>query len=40
MARKLVYAASNEPAPERSKKVELVLAGAGIEGWNFGNILW
>ena len=40
MATKLVYAASDEPAPERSEKVELVLVGAGNKGWNFGNILW
>ena len=29
MARKLVYTASAEPAPEPSEKVELVLVGAG-----------
>ena len=29
MARKLVYAAPVEPAPEPSEKVELVLVGAG-----------
>ena len=32
MAKKLVYAASDEPAPERSEKVELVLVGAGNKG--------
>ena len=29
MAKKLVNAASDEPAPEQSEKVELDLAGAG-----------
>ena len=32
MAKRLVYAASVEPAPERSEKVELVLVGAGNKG--------
>ena len=32
MAKKLVYAASDEPAPKRSEKVELVLVGAGNKG--------
>ena len=40
MAKRLVYAASDEPASERSEKVELVLVGVGNKGWNFGNILW
>ena len=40
MAKGLVYAASDEPAWERSKKVKLVFVGAGNKGWNFGNILW
>ena len=40
MAKRLVYAASAEPASERSKKVELLLVRVGNKGWNFGNILW
>ena len=40
MGKKLVYAASDEPASERSEKVELVLAGVGNKGQSFGNILW
>ena len=45
MAKRLVYATSDEPASdkpasERSEKVELVLVGVGNKGWNFGNILW
>ena len=32
MAKKLVYAASDEPASERSEKVELVLVGVGNKG--------
>ena len=32
MAKKLVYAASDEPAPIRSEKVELDLVGAGNKG--------
>ena len=38
-AKKLVYAASNEPSLQRSDKGEPGLVGAGIRGWNFGNIL-
>ena len=32
MAQRLVYAASDEPALERSEKVELVLVGVGNKG--------
>ena len=32
MAKKLVYAASDEPASKRSKKVELVLVRVGNNG--------
>ena len=40
MAKRLVYAASDEPASERSEKVGLALVAAGNKGYNFGNILW
>ena len=39
-AKRLVYAASDEPASERSEKVELVLVGVGNKGWNFGTTFW
>ena len=32
MAKKLVYAPSDEPASKRSEKVELVLVGVGNKG--------
>ena len=40
MAKRLVCAASDEPAQEPSEEAELVLAAAGNKGWNFGNIPW
>ena len=40
MVKGLVYAASAEPAWERSNKVELLLVRVGNKVWNFGNILW
>ena len=40
MAKRLVYAASDEPASERSEKLQIVLVEVGNKGWNFGNILW
>ena len=40
MAKRLVYSTSDQPASERSEKVELFLVGVGNKGWNFGNILW
>ena len=39
-AKRLVHAASDEPAAARSKKVELALAGVGNKSWNFGDLLW
>ena len=38
IVKKLLYAASLEPESERNEKVESVLVGAGIRGWNIGNI--
>ena len=40
MAKRLVYAESDEPASERSEKLQIVLVEVGNKGWNFGNILW
>ena len=40
MAKRLVYAASDEPAVEQRYRDESALVLAGISGYNFGNIIW